>query len=122
MRILTATFLAFGTVAHSYAEGRQGVEVLIRTIHPELQRGRLVALSLRDGAVLRRGVDEVHVPLEDIIRITAADVSGARAASSGAFVMEYDTRISTCRLNSRAASRPQRPSRIVLRLPSPSVN
>ena len=90
MRILTATFLAVGTAAHSYAEGRQGVEVLVRTIHPELQRGRLVALSLRDGAVLRRGADEVHLPLEDIIRITAADVSEARAASSGASDLPSD--------------------------------
>ena len=51
-------------------------EVAVWTVEPQAVRGRLVAFSLRDGAIVRTGADKRTIPTADIIRITSPGAPG----------------------------------------------
>ena len=61
--------------------GPQGIDVVVKTIAPDVVRGRLVALSLRDGAVL--GTDAgapQRIPTGDLVHITSGTTASTRSS------------------------------------------
>ncbi len=65
------SILALSAAMADVKPAERETEVAVWTVEPQAVRGRLVAFSLRDGAIVRTGAEKRTIPTADIIRITS---------------------------------------------------
>jgi len=70
-----------------------GGTMIVKTVEPDVLRGRVVSLSLTNGLMLETSAAPIHIPLMNLVRLTSTTESVERAPRETSFTLVGSDRL-----------------------------